>query len=147
LSARCLLAGSDELDREDSFYWIGASYSADLRGCRTSVLVEALDGPQRDQFSSYIGNYTSALFDCPLLVTPLPGGVDVFGPGNSAAVGVPSPVLGPDDAANLVDLYLDNVTDELSVGSDELAAIRAELEQAAAARIDASLSGRLSTCP
>ena len=143
----CLLAGADAVEREDTFTDVVFAYYMQTDECRTRGLTSAMSRTQEGDWLRYLINYSHALFGCGLLFDPLPGGVGAFGPANTDAVGIPSPMLGGDDAALLVDIYLNSCTTALPLASADLAELRARLEAAAQPHIGASLSARLSECP
>jgi hypothetical protein len=145
--ATCLLAGTDVVEREASFDYVTLGFLIETDGCRARRLTSGMTSNQMNDWANYLLNYSFALFGCPLLFSPLPGGVDAFGLSNTDAVGVPSPMLGPDDVAYLIDTYLTSASTELEIPAGDLAALRAHLERAAVPRTDPSLSGRLSDCP
>lgn len=147
LPASCLLAGVDAVEREDSFTSIVFEYYVQTDQCQTRGLVSAMSDTQMDDWLVYLLNYSHALFGCGLLFDPLPGGVGAFGLANTEAVGVASPMLGADDVALLMDIYLTGCAKELPMTSAELAELRRRLEAAALPRIDPSLTARLSDCP
>lgn len=147
LPALCLLAGADAVEREDAFTGIAFDYYVETGACRTHALVSALSETQVGDWLTYLINYSHALFGCGLLFDPLPGGVDAFGLANTEAVGLASPMLGTEDAALLIDIYLDSCANELTLTSAQQAELREHLEAAAQPRIDASLTAGLSDCP
>jgi hypothetical protein len=147
LPALCLLAGADEVEREDTFTDVAFAYHTQTRACRTHALVSAMSETQIGDWLTYLINYSQALFGCGLLFDPLPGGVDAFGLANTEAVGLASPMLGADDAALLIDIYLESCASVLTLTSEQQAELRAHLEAAAQPRIDASLTAGLSDCP
>jgi hypothetical protein len=148
VSARCLLVATDEPQREDTFMDIASEYFyAMSEDCRTQRLMSTMTLDQMVNWFDYIYNYTSALFGCGLQFTPLPGGVEAFGPGNVDAVGVvTAPLIGVDDMNALIEIYLGVCTTYVDIPASELDAIRAELEAAASSQIDATLGASLSEC-
>lgn len=146
LPASCLRAGADAVEREDSFTSIVFEYYVQTDQCPTRGLMSAMSNTQGDDWLVYLLNYSHALFGCGLLFDPLPGGVGAFGLANTDAVGLTSPMLGADDAALLIDIYLNACSNELAMTSAELAELRGRLEAAAQPRIDPDLSSRLSDC-
>jgi hypothetical protein len=146
-SSRCLLAGSDWMEREDAFTDIGSSYAiATTDDCRVRGLTRSLSNDQSVDWGNYLVNFTSAFFGCGLLFTPLPGGREAFGPGNIEAVGAASLALGVDDVTTLIDLYLASCGSELPLPPDELREMRTQLEVAATGRLDVTLRSQLSDC-
>jgi hypothetical protein len=146
LPALCLLAGADEGQRDMAFTNITFAYYTRTDDCLTPVLSSAMSSDQVGEWLYYLLNYSQALFGCGLSFEPLPGGVGAFGLANTDAVGIPSPMLGADDAALLIDVYLNSCTNELPVPNTELAQLRGRLEAAAQPRIDPSLAARFSGC-
>jgi hypothetical protein len=147
-SATCLLAGADEVERSDNLTDVAYFYGLRLAdSCATRRLTQALSEGQLADWINYLFNYSSALFGCGLVFSPLPGGIDQFGLSDTDVVGVPSPMLGPDDAEVLTALYLDVCVSVLGVSQAALTEIRSQLERAAAESRVVSSSGRLSVCP
>ncbi len=147
-SATCLLMGADEVERSDNLTNIGYFYGMGLReSCVTSRLTQALSEDQFIDWIGYLINYSSAIFECGLAFSPLPGGIDQFGLSNTDVVGVPSPMLGADDADALVNLYLAVCSEQLGIDPGALVQVRSQLERSAANRVDPSISAQLSECP
>jgi hypothetical protein len=147
-SATCLLVGDDDVERSDNLTDVAYFYGFRLAdSCATSRLTQALTTAQLADWINYLLNYSSALFDCGLIYSPLPGGIDQFGLSNTDVVGVPSPALGPDDAEALTALYLEICETQLGISQADLVTVRGQLERAAANRVDAALSAQLSECP
>jgi hypothetical protein len=147
-NAICILAGSDEVERSDNLTDIAYYYGLRLAdSCSTSRLTQSLTDDQLADWINYLLNYSSALFDCGLVFSPLPGGIQQLGLSNTGVVGVPSPLLGPADAEVLIGLYLDVCATVLGVSQADLAEIRTRLEHAVAQSLDASVPPSLSVCP
>jgi len=103
----CQRVGVTGQQRLQTMYSIATSYDAARRGdCRTAGLTPALDERQTDAWWDYLVNYSIALAGCPLVAGPLKGGILVFGPANTAAIGVPQAALARSDIARLIDLYV-----------------------------------------
>jgi hypothetical protein len=147
LPATCLLAGTDAVDRETNFTWIAYMYLMAVGDdCKTRRLASGMTVDQTLDWGNYLINYTSALFGCGVLFDPLPGGVDAFALVNTEVVGVPNTMLGADDAATVIGMYLAAGSTQLDVSVVALDLLRARLEQSAARRIDPSLTMALSEC-
>jgi hypothetical protein len=147
LTALCLLAGADVVEREDSFTDIAFDYYAQTNECRARRLVSAMGDTQSGEWLNYLINYSHALFGCGLLYSPLPGGVDAFGPANTEAVGIPNLTFAAEDAALLIDIYMNSCTNELPVPGADIAELRARLAAAAQPNVDANQTVRISECP
>ena len=114
--------------------------------CRTAGLLPPLDAARRDEWWDYLLNYSNALAGCPLVVTPLPGGVDAFGPANTGAIGIQHPLLTELAAELLIEQYLAAFTSGFELTASDASLVEVHLRSAAAAQIQPGASDWTSRC-
>jgi len=141
----CERAGADEGDQVDTAIEIAVDYvDRTLADCHTAGLTAALTDDQLNDFYTYLVDYTIVLFYCPLVYNVPEGGVAVFGPANTVAVGAPPTRLGADDAALLTEAYAGAFGTRLALSAEESAQLRAYLTSVAV--VDAGASASLARC-
>jgi hypothetical protein len=135
----------DEDAQLDIAIEISAAYmDQTIADCRTAGLGAALTGRQLDEFYAYVTDYTMIWFYCPLVYNVPPGGLAVFGPGNTAAIGAPATLLGADDAQLLTDYYVAAFAERVMLTSAEADALRRYVLSTASVQDGAS--SLLSSC-
>jgi hypothetical protein len=148
LSALCERAGTDPEFRRCTFSDIAYAYwEGQYAACETRGLIGGLDGEQSAAWGNYLTDYTTALAGCDLEPGHnLPGGIDTFGPANTSAIGIPSPLLGRDDVARLIDQYLTPFSESLALSGDERSRVEEWLWSTAGSQIDLDASAVISVC-
>lgn len=143
----CARAGAEASDRPDTFFTVALAYAdAQSTDCASSGLTDSLDPDQSIAWLSYLIDYSFVMAGCSLETGPLDGGILVFGPGNTPAVGAARPDLGADDAERLTTYYVAAFGDALSLDEEERVLVRDHLLLTAQADIDPAASEVLSTC-
>jgi hypothetical protein len=126
---------------------IAKSYdSARIADCRTVGLLPRLDPAAQNAWWDYLLNYTIALAGCPPAVTPLPGGISVFGPANTAAIGIPRQPLTEHAAELMLDKYVTAFQDALGLSAQERASLMALMRTTLIDAIDEDASDWTSRC-
>jgi hypothetical protein len=140
----CARAGSGDALREDTIYDIVEDYLDDARGAEQPI---PFDDPKFGDWYSYLVQFTAAVLGCP---SPegesLELGAQGFGLGNTGAVGVARGF----DAAHArgwIDAFVEAVSAELALTSDEAAALAQYLEQRAADAQCAARADAGAGCP
>jgi hypothetical protein len=142
----CARAGADEASRPLVFFGVAFAFDqAQSMDCATAGLTSSFDGTQAEGWASYLIDYSLAMAGCPLEF-PVDGGILVFGPGNTPAVGALRPDLGADDVERLTTHYVAAFGDALGLDEDERALVRDHLLLTAQADINPAASGVLSIC-
>ena len=143
----CQRIGSTPVARLGGLLRIAQDYDAHRSAdCRTAGLLPPLDAARRDEWWDYLLNYSNALAGCPLVVTPLPGGVDAFGPANTGAIGIQHPLLTELAAELLIEQYLAAFTSGFELTASDASLVEVHLRSAAAAQIQPGASDWTSRC-
>jgi hypothetical protein len=114
--------------------------------CATAGLTSSLTEDQQAGWFNYLGVYTNAMLGCPPEFGALDGGILVFGPANTPAIGASRPALGEDDVERLTAYYVAAFGDIVGLDAAERAAVSDHLVLTAQAEIDEEASGVLSIC-
>jgi hypothetical protein len=115
--------------------------------CHTAGLLPVLNDRQRTAWLEYLIGYSVVMSGCPeTMAPPVEGGILVFGPGNTAAIGLTHPPFGRDDAGALIQHYLDSFSSLLMLDESERTRVETQLWSTAELVIDGAASGALSTC-
>ena len=142
----CDRASADPLYLDDALQDIAYAYAeAHDTACATRKLTSAMTDDQAIAWVNYLVTYTYGMAGCDLL-NDLPGGIGVFGPGNTFAAGFGRPPLGRDDAALLIAQYLGAFAPQLGLSEAERGVVESYLWRAAEPEIDPSVSSTLSAC-
>jgi hypothetical protein len=142
----CGRLGATEPERLETVEQIVFQYfQAHSGDCETGALGSLIDA-EFDAWNQYLTDYTFLLAGCDPNFDTVAGGISVFGPANTAYVGVTRPPLSEREAELLVDFYLEAFASVLSLTDAERAMVRAQLAEAASQEVVASASGSLSTC-
>lgn len=143
----CSRAGEPPFQQLMVMLSIANGYDASRRDdCRTQGLMPPLAPAQQERWLAYLVNYSMALAGCPLTRGPAPGGIFVFGPANTRAIGLDRPLLGVDDVERLIQSYLNEFASALRLSGTERAAVEAHLWSVAQPEIDSNVSAILSQC-
>jgi hypothetical protein len=142
----CARLGATETERQETVDQIVVQYFESHSGfCETGALASLIDA-QFDAWIQYLTDYTFLLAGCDPNFGTVAGGINVFGPANTAFVGVARPPLSEREAELLVDFYLEAFASALNLTDSERAMVRAHLEEEASQEVVASAPGSLSTC-
>jgi hypothetical protein len=142
----CDRAG-DEASRATVLLNVAFGYAtAQTTDCATAGLTSSLTEDQQAGWFNYLGVYTNAMLGCPPEFGAVDGGILVFGPANTPAVGASRPALGEDDVERLTAQYVAAFGDVIGLDEEERAAVTDHLLLTAQAEIDEEASGVLSTC-
>jgi len=145
----CERAGPEPDFRRSFFSEIRGAYSmAQGEACETRRLTLGFDFEQSLEWRNYLTDYTTAMAGCDLPADRNlpPGGIDRFGPGDTAAIGVESPLLGPDDVGLLIEQYVTPFAARLVLSNRERTLLEAHLWATAAAQISEQAANVLSVC-
>jgi hypothetical protein len=142
----CDRAG-DEAARSTALLSVAFAYAtAQSTDCATAGLTSSLTEEQQAGWFNYLGVYTNAMLGCPAEFGAVDGGILVFGPANTPAVGASRPALGEDDVERLTAYYVTAFGDVIGLDEEERAALSDYLLLTAQAEIDEEASEVLSTC-
>jgi hypothetical protein len=94
----------------------------------------------------YLIGYSTVMLGCPPRSTPVPGGILAFGPANTAAIRLPPPPFGRDDAELLIRYYFSSLSASVPLSESEGAYLTARLQEAAELAVDVTMTAGLSTC-
>jgi hypothetical protein len=114
--------------------------------CLTAGLLDTSRYADFIRWQDYLTQYTAAMAGCPLIAGPLEGGILVFGPANTAAIGIRRAAVGRDDVSTLIGHYVGAFTAGLSLSTGESDALSAYLWETAESEIDPGTSSGLSRC-
>lgn len=143
----CSNEGSDPGLRLETLAHVAQGYDGDRAAdCHTRGLLPELGAPRRRDWWDYLIGYSLLMLGCQPRSTPVPGGILVFGPANTAAIGQPSPRLGRADVDRLSAQYMGNLVAYVPLSSAERSVVEAQLRDTAELTIDANLSDVLSQC-
>ena len=143
----CARAGAGPLERRAVALAIVMTYdSTRSNDCRTAGLTPRWNSDEAKPWWDYLFKYTTLMAGCPLIMGEIDGGILLFGPANTAAIGLQRPQLGRDDAQLLIDQYLDAFAAALSLADVERAAVEDYLWGTAASELGTGVSGVLSRC-
>jgi hypothetical protein len=145
--AFCERAGAMPIDRLGILLLIAQHYDgACIQNCRTVGLLPDLDEERRGAWWDYLLNYSNALAGCPLIVTPLPGGITAFGPANTAAIGVSHPPLTREAAGLLIEQFVAAFGTGFGLAASERSEVEEYLWAAATAMMAIDASDWMSQC-
>jgi hypothetical protein len=145
-SSWCTRAGATVGEQADAMFAIGLDYqTAPVQDCRIRGLTAGMTPDQDLDWGNYLIAYTYVMAGCAYLMK-VPGGILAFGPGNTPAIGMARPLLGRDDVAVLVDVYLDLFAANLRLSDRQRDSVEAHLLATAEPEIDPLASGVLSRC-
>jgi hypothetical protein len=147
LFAFCERAGAMPIDRLANLLIIAQRYDeASIGDCRTTGLLAGLEDQPHDAWWDYLLNYSNALAGCPLIVTPLPGGIAAFGPGNTAAIGLPHPPFTREAAGLLIEKFLSAFSAGFGLAESERGLVEAHLWEVANVTIAEDATAWMSRC-
>jgi hypothetical protein len=143
----CSNEGRDPGLRLETLARVARGYDGDRAAdCHTRGLLPELDALQRRNWWDYLIGYSLLMIGCQPRSTPVPGGILVFGPANTSAIGLPSPRLSRADVERLFDHYVRNLVAFVPLSSVDRLVVERQLRDSAELTIDPNLSDVLSEC-
>lgn len=140
-----LISVDGELNRIIS---VAGGYVVDVTDdCATAGLTQSFSLAQRMDWVAYLVDYTYLIAGCPLDEQPDDSGLSVFGPANTAVVGVERGPLGFDDIDRLTAMYVRRYGDAANLAGDQRQLLADYLLTTASSDIDPNASNSLSICP
>lgn len=140
--------GQEPLQLFNQMRSIAVSYDqARSDDCRTAGLMAPLSHTLSISWWDYLLGYSIVLAGCLPLSDPVEGGIRVFGPAHTGAIGLSHPALGREDVGLLISHYLDSFVPALELTDAERSIVEGQLWATAEPELEAGVSGDLSTCP
>ncbi len=109
------------------------------------ALMESMSTEQQNAWTGYLDDYTAVIAGCRNLVQPPPGGINVFGLANVAAVGGERGSLSEDDADLLIRLFVPPFLESFHLDGAARLDVTAHLRRVAELEVDRTLIG-LAVC-